>query len=206
MGTRTPDRRTAPSDYGQLYTEYFDYIKLLVQNYGIQEWNAEDVADEILLKFYEKGFLEKFDPEFTAEVGGRRRRSSFTGFLSGFTWKYTLAYRDQQMTRMRREPHHLQDRVGEDGEWGDIYLPSSDDGTNVVDTVDLIERGRAYLATLPIRGTRDLPRVFEMCERMMVEDGAIDRHKIAEALDVSPTAVCLIMKDLRAALVDAGVR
>jgi len=209
--TREPSKGTLPpKNYEELFEQYWDMVCGLVRKAGITEY--EDAAMDILLKFFEKDFLSKFEGDKGFEgADGVVRTTKFSTFLAGFVSKYVLQSRDKQMTRMKKEPIHLQQPVGgeaDDSTWIEVYATRHLDDTTLqnVEYEALVKETQKYLADLPIRGTRDLALVFSMCVEMLYMDGRIDRKVIAKRLNVSDTAVCLIFKDLRQALQDAEVR
>jgi hypothetical protein len=197
----------APADYTELFEQYWDMVCGLVRKAGIADY--EDAASEILMKFIERDFLSKFEADKTFTLpNGATKTTKFSTFLAGFVSKYVLQCRDRQFTRATKEPVHLEQPVGEDATWIEVFASThlTDETFIDVDYAALVTETREYLASLPIRGTRDLALVFSMCVEMLYMDGRIDRKVIAEKLNVSDTAVSLIFKDLREALKDAGLR
>src|SRR5215216_488189 len=94
----------APGSYDELFRNYYPFVVGLVGKQGIAVDNREDVASEILLRFYERDFLNEFNPDLTFEVKGRIVRARFKSFLSAFVVNYVRSHRDRQNLRLRREP------------------------------------------------------------------------------------------------------
>lgn len=53
--------RTAPANYGELFEQYFDFVKYTVRSRGIRIDEVEDVATEILLRFMDDDYLSRWD-------------------------------------------------------------------------------------------------------------------------------------------------
>jgi hypothetical protein len=198
-----------PSSYEELFELYWDYTVQLVQKFGINATNAEDAASTILVKFIDRDFLAKYDPEHQTAIdgNGKKKRTTFQGFLSGFISLYVRQEKDKQWTKARKEPRSTNQPVGEDNTpWIEVYGPTSagiDDYTSV--NLDLaVAEAQTKLDQLPIRGQRDLALVFRAVVKQIREDGKVDRKAIAAMLNVSPTAVCLTFSDLREALKQIG--
>ncbi len=204
MGTLTPASEAPPADYTELFEQYFDYVKALVNKFGIVD--DEDAASTILLKFFEKDFLAKFQPDAEFNTPNGRKRSSFRGFLSGFVSLYVRQERDKQMTRLNKEPIRLEQPAGEDTVLIELHGPAYliEDELERLDFPQEALRALNYLKTLPVRGTRDLPRLFLMITKQVMEDGRSNRKQIAQAFGVSETAICLAIADLRVALRSIG--
>lgn len=204
MGTLTPATDAPPANYSELFEDYFEYVKALVSKFGVQD--DEDAASTILLKFYEKDFLSKFQTDAEFDTPRGRRKSSFRGFLSGFVSLYVRQERDKQMTRLNKEPIRLEQPAGEDTVWIEIHGPAYliEDQIERIDFPQEARRALEHLKTLPIRGTRDLPRLFTMMAQQVMEDGRSNRKAIAKAFGVSETAICLAIADLREVLRGIG--
>jgi len=188
---------------------YADYLQGLLRRMGCLD--PEDGSQEIFMKFIEQDFLTKYNPNFTLEVDGKSHRTSFQGFLTRFAKLYWLQIRDRQITKARKEPIAGDARVGDGSDsWHDVFGPVGEDPggrtTNAMSLLEAINETKSYLAAQPIRGKRDLSLVFDMVLEQMAEEGRVNRAAIAETLEVSPTAVCLIFKDLRVACDKSGLR
>lgn len=201
------DQVTAPDSYDQLFDEWFEYIKALMVKQGIR--TPDDAAMSIIETLIKNDYLGKFDPEYTAEYGGQVKRTRFGGYLSGIAVKYSLNLRDRQAVKDRKEPKHCEDPVcnaeGETSTWLEVFGEdvTADIDTSYIDYEQTLEKIFAHLRSLPIRGGRDMPRLFQMCLDHMFEHGKIVRSELAESFGISPTAVHLYMVDLRTAVADA---
>jgi len=94
----------APESYEQLFDEYFNYTVGLVKKLGIDPQRAEDVASSIILRFYERDFLSKFDPTLVFDYKGSKRPARFKSFLNAFVSVYCRHYRQRQNIEKSREP------------------------------------------------------------------------------------------------------
>lgn len=110
----------APRDYAELYEHYFPMIRSIVSKAGISNAEVEDVSMDLLTKFMEKDALSWYDPNLLHDVGNRPRLegerlrpAKFQGLLRRFCTLYVRQHLDKQALRSRREPHRLEDRVGE---------------------------------------------------------------------------------------------
>lgn len=212
-----------PKDLEQLFEDHMGLVKGLVRKAHINPEDVEDVASDILVKFIEKGFLEKYDEtkEFATESGMKTAR--FQGFLTGFVNKYVRQYLDKQATKTRKEPIRCEMPVGraEDGApslWIEVYGPQHIKTPNSIEELEsdldfaaAIRTAFDHLKAIPVRGSRDLSLVFQRVVEQVLTTGQVDRRAIAKELPdgkgsigVSDTAMCLIFKDLRAALDDIG--
>jgi hypothetical protein len=198
-----------PTSYTELFDMYADYLQGLLIRMGCLD--PEDGAMEIFMKFIEQDFLTKYNPDFTLEVEGKTHRTSFQGFFTRFAKLYWLQIRDRQITKARKEPVQGDSPVGDGSDsWHTVFGPVGEDpsvsSTDTMSLLEAIDETKAYLRALPIRGKRDLSLVFDMVLQQMADEGRVNRAAIAKALEVSPTAVCLIFKDLRVACEEAGLK
>lgn len=204
----------APQDYEALAREWFGYVRAIVAKSGIHGDDVEDVAQDILLRFYARDFLAEYDPGKTFDTPSGARPARFKGFLGRFVRLYVRQHLDRQYTRARKEPVRADAPVRtNDGdasvtmleahqeEWLDSPLGAEELAASsaAIDTI------REFLAARPVVGKRDLLRIFDWCREMVARDGAIDRKVIRARLGVSDTAVSLMMAELRAALAELGV-
>lgn len=197
------DPVSAPVDYDDLHRQYFDFTVRLVSRLGIRD--AEDVAQAILMRFWERDFLQEFNPDLTFDVRGKQVTAKFKSFLSAFIERYCRHYRERQGIHDTREPLRCDMEVGEGGTlWVELHAPPSTDADTwaLVEEADLVDRIRAYLLTLPVRGKRDLPRLFDLVVRDARTIGIPDRAAIARDFGVSSTAISSMFGDLRNAVAE----
>lgn len=189
----------APSSYEELFTEYFDYVRGLVRSLGIRE--NDDVASEIMVRFYARGFLEKYDPTITVTRGGVEKQTSFRAFLRAFVERYSRHYRERQGVRDHREPLKCDQERSPGRLWVEIhadpYVANFDETLAEEELVVLI---RNHLAKLPRRGDRDLVRLFDLMVPQARTAGRIDRVKLAKEYGVSESVVGSMIRELRMVL------
>lgn len=202
------EEEPVPTTYAELFDRYYDYVVWIVKRSGIREQDAEDVASEILAKFYEKDFLAKFNPEewlasHRSDFGTRPPKlPKFRGFLRSFVSKYVLQWRDKQYTRDRKEPVRCEDLVpGTTGTYLDLLGPTTKLDTNV-EYEDYVRSVRSHLSSLPQKGWRDLERAFVMMVGQIEQTGRVSRRELAIAFGVSETAVYQLVSDVRRAILD----
>lgn len=204
----------APASYEELFAEYFGFVKGLVAKAGIEPQDVEQVAMSIITKFLEKDALSWYDPEKLHDVGEnpridgpRLRKARFSSLLGTFVKLYVRQHLDKQAMRSYKEPIRCETPIVTDegvvSEWLELngsatMLDTSQEFTDWVASVD------AYLRTLPVKGQRDLPRLFRLLVEQVIADGVADRKAIAREFGVSDTAVHQMVKDLRATLRDSG--
>ena len=196
------DYVSAPQDYAELRRIYYPYVVALVHRMGIERSCVEDVACDILLRFQERGFLDKFDPTLTFHHGGRDHPARFKSFLSNFVMSYVRGYRDRQFRLRYREPllcDRLVSRLGEDFSehpWIDVFGETTPDPTDaVIDEVDhraFIASLREYLTKVP-RRTRydacDLPALFDAVIAQIDRDGEITITELCRTFGICGTAM-----------------
>jgi hypothetical protein len=204
----------APKDYEELFVHYIGFVKAKVARAGIDSQDVEDVASEILLRFMERDGLSWYDPDRLFDTGtnprvpGERfRPAKFQGLLNSFVGKYVMAYRDKQNLKRRREPIRNETPISDTAMWIEVYAEThavTPDLDGVLDARDMVKSVYGYLGTLPVHGSRDLPRAFKMCVEQMTLDGKIDRKAMCAEFGVSESVVCSIFRDMRVALREGG--
>jgi hypothetical protein len=171
---------SAPPDYDALFRLYYHFVVALVRKNGIDESSKEDVASEILTRFYERGFLEKFDPTLVFERDGQKRPARFKTFLSCFVVLYVKSHRDRQVKRHDREllimdkPTSHQEIESSWYEWfGVEYICSpEDDVIGDVDGTVLITKLRDYLGTIPKRSS------YDKCDLVVLYDAVLQQIEL----------------------------
>lgn len=197
------DTVAAPKNYADLHRQYYTYVVAFVHKLGIHEDNAEDVASDILLRFYERNFLAEFDPTLTFSYKGKVYPARFKNFLSQFVFQYARGHLDKQRRTKRRERTILNAEVsaqmrGQMNAWmvGDILLPLIDDHADSVHDQmvadDLVTELRDYLKTIPPRNEYDmldLVALFDEVVAQIYEFGEYNTTKLREKFNVSHTAM-----------------
>lgn len=192
------DTVSAPADYAALYTQYWDYVLTLVRRFGFEENKREDMAAEILLRFYERDFLAKFDPTLVFEYQGQERPARFKSFLTKFVLIYLRGLKDKQRRQSAREKLLCDTVVGhqEDTSWVDVFgetVPGAEEiALGRLEEEDLVAELRAYIAKVPRRSaydTCDLLALFDAVIVQVREYGVWDVAALRQQFNVSSTAM-----------------
>lgn len=194
MKSATIDYAVAPVSYEELFRNYYSFVVGLVGKQGISPDNREDVASEILLRFYERDFLNEFDPSLTFEVNGKTVKARFKSFLSAFVVNYVRSHRDRQNLRAKREP-----LIVDGSDRSDYILQGTDssamhyeDDYSSLYEEELVAKLRAYLVTVPRKSRQDqcdLPRLFDAIVDQVRRNGKYSVKELQEVFGVSPTAI-----------------
>lgn len=194
----------APRDYDECFRLYRDYIVALVTKMGIDDSRAEDVAHDILTRFFERDFLAVFDPHMVFTHHGRFRTARFKSFLTKFTITYVQGHRDKQRRLATREPLLMDAQVtGTDGgaatqsTWGEQHCgqtPSAEDDllAGEFGVHELIAHLRDYVASVPRRSrfdTCDLVKLLDEVLRQIDECGHWDITELRKTFGVGSTAM-----------------
>lgn len=202
IATSGVDYKSAPKNYAELFQIYYVYVVRLVHKHGIDDNHKEDVASEILTRFFERGFLEKFDPTLTFTYKGEERPARFRSFLSKFVLRYVRGHCDKQRRLASREWQICDmlldsDYVGGAGvSWVDKYgepEPSPEEGVlDAVMEIDLVRGLSAYLAQVPRRSAYDncdLVALFDAIVDQVRDRGEYDIYQLSQRFGVSYTAM-----------------
>lgn len=202
IATSGVDYKSAPENYAELFRIYYVYVVRLVHKHGIDENIKEDVASEILTRFFERGFLEKFDPTLTFPYKGELRPARFRSFLSKFVLTYVRGHYDKQQRTAAREIQICDMQVSGhqstagDIRWIDVYGPMTDGHEEaVLDEVmadELIKGLRNYLADVPRRSDYDncnLVALWDALTTQVRDRGECDVKALSEQFGVSYTAM-----------------
>lgn len=209
------DYVSAPKDYAELFQTYYLYVVNLVNKHGIHENNKEDVASDILTRFMERGFLEKFDPTLTFEHNGTARPARFKQFLSKFVLAYVMGHCDKQTRIARRERQIIDQPV----EFPQSYQPSLTPRGALHSVTDSHEDAvldaimeealavglRNYLTTIPLRSPTDmcdLPALFDAVRAQALDKGFVDTKALTELFGVGSTAMHTWIWILKAHIAD----
>jgi DNA-directed RNA polymerase specialized sigma24 family protein len=207
------DYVSAPRDYAALFEQYYQYVVALVRRLGIDDSRKEDVASEILLRFLERDFLNKFDPTLVFHYDGEDRPAKFKSFLTKFVMVYVRGHWDRQHRLNTRELLMCDRPVGKDDNtvaWVEVFggndPAAEDDVIDILDEQDLVDEMRAYILRVPRRSrydSCDLVALFDEVIRHIRETGTWNVVELREHFGVSATAMHSWMWWLRANLADA---
>lgn len=194
-----------PESFDELFSHYYVFVVKLVQTFGIDRQNSEDVAMTILSKFLEKDALSDFNPEFASNHNGVTRKAVFRTFLSGFVSVYVRHYRDRQQLQLKREgiSHDAPAFTFDSGEpmtWMDYIGPRYYEEFEDLADRELLASIRTHLATTKPRNAQDkcdLPLFFEMTLQQTREHGEVRTEELAELFDVSKTSIQNWLRRLR---------
>ncbi len=184
----TIDYSAAPSSYDELFRNYYTFVVALVGKHGISVDNREDVANEILLRFYERDFLNEFNPALTFEVNGRIVKARFKSFLSAFVVNYVRSHRDRQNLRAKREPLNL-DAGDPNTTWDSEHY--EDDYSGLYEE-ELVLKIREHLKTVPRKSRQDqcdLVALFDAVVQQVRVNGKYSVKELQARFGVSPTAI-----------------
>lgn len=210
------DYMSAPKDYAELFRTYYPYVVNLVNKFGITDDNKEDVASEILTRFMERGFLEKFDPALRFEYNGEWRPARFKSFLSKFVLTYVQGFYDKQKRILVREVQICDmyltgdERAGAGVRWVEVYgevaQSHEDEILDALVEQELADGLRRYLADVPRRSSNDrcdLVALFDEVRAQCLQRGSYDITTLKASFEVSSTAMHTWMWWLKANMCEA---
>lgn len=198
------DYVSAPRDYAELFSRYYTYVVALVRREGIDDNSKEDVASDILLRFYERDFLNVFDASLMFSFAGQPRPARFKSFLSRFVLAYVKGFRDKQSRLNTREVLLCDMPIGVNnatsgstqGTWVDVFGdPMDDHEGDVLDSLAesaLVAGLRAHLVDIPRRSTYDhcdLLALFDAIVEQIRSDGEWNTRALHRRFKISPTAM-----------------
>lgn len=198
---------TAPSSYEEAFRHYSKYVIRLVQEFGIEAQQAEDVAQILWMKFFEKDVLGDYDPEYTWVYKGRTCRASFRTFLNGFVRTYVYHYVLRQQLGHEREPFSTDMTFGQGDEevaWYDLAVNAVEDDHDALLAYDLVRSISVRLAAIPPRSGNDrcrLDQVFQAVADQVESLGKIDAMGLARHFKVSKNTAHTWLARLREGLV-----
>lgn len=205
-----------PLDYADLYKKYYRYVVNTCAHLGIDEANKEDVASEILLRFMERGSLEKYDPNLNFEHHGEHHTTRFRTFLTRAVLLYTRGHREKLAKRASREVltggvsrnTFLGEDIPGDNWLEDLYEPQQDHADWINDMLDEEADSagvRKLLARIPRRNAHDLcdlVALFDAVRKQILATGKYDINRLSINFGVSVTAMNTWMWWLRENLAD----
>lgn len=184
-----------PTDYTELFDNYYDYVQRLLYRAGIERQNLEDVSMSILLKFYEKDVLSDYSPEYKAVHNGVEKTATFMSFLSGFVLLYARHYRDRQNIMAKRSHAFPETDSEAPPAFPTAVVPEYDN----LYMEDLVHTVSAHLNDVPRlpRARFDLSDLFPRVVRQVEENGAISSTELAAEFGVTSETIRNRLKDLR---------
>lgn len=196
--------QSVPTSYEDFFSQYYPFIRRIVQRAGILPSEVDDVSMSIVSKFFENGVLEDYDPERVTIYQGQPRKAMFTTFLSGFVHIYLRHYVDRQRVRQHREPCSLS---SEQGAVISASAASEDSYDNVVGE-RMIEAIRTHLVATDDGSLRrcSLVQLFEIASRNALSGDRVRVSDLAREIGVSETTVRsrmeLLYAEVRQVLLD----
>lgn len=189
----------APADYSELFAEYYDTVCGLVRKAGIHTDSVEDVASNILLRFYERDFLAQFDPTKTFTHDGEEHTAKFSTFLGAFVKTYLRHYYQRQGIESSREPVICDKPVGDGSATLIEVMGHMTEDIHDIDYTDFVSFVNIRLEALPKkpRSPQDLAALFRAVMVQVARDGKYVTADLADEFGVSPTAINSWLRDLR---------
>lgn len=184
-----------PTDYAALHRQYYGYVVALVMKQGIRRESAEDVASEILLRFYERDFLTRYDPDYGGPGKGR-----FVTFLTGFIELYVRGHRVRQQRMAERFPLLADDTPHGQGET--LAVSQTIEDTYNADFVEMVRwlRDSVRQETRLKTDRCDLSALLEVLLTQIIRDGSLSIQECMDTLGISQTTAYLWRKRLYAVL------
>jgi hypothetical protein len=184
------DQFGRPADIGELYEHYINIVKAEVVRAGVDMVDVEDVCQDLIIKFWQKDFIGKYDPTRLSDTPKGKRRPKFTTLLRVFVRSYVRQDLDKQRNRARREPVRLEAPAftGENGPvlWMEV-VGGEQDIAPAAEIRELMRRVYVRLCRLPVNGRRDLAHVFATMVEHAADRGKIDLRILAKELGVPQT-------------------
>lgn len=198
----TPKSDFVPANFAEMYQHYYVYVLRLLVSQGIDQQDADDVAQVLFIKMDEKGLLEQFNPEHNG------RPAVFTTLLSGFVLKYAMGFRKRQRITKDREPTYVDQVVKQDHSpgdtndmtWGETYGPYFEDEYSEVSDSQFRTAVRTHLATARTGrkdSQLDLVALFDEIDRQVMNDGKYSTTALMEKFSVTRTTIHNWLEKLR---------
>lgn len=190
----------APTNYDQLFRDYYPYVKNLIVKYGVPYDQAEDVAMILLEKVIQHDLLNQFDDE---RIGTNGRPVHFKTFFSGFILSYVRHLVEKINKSTFREPQYV-DLPVRDSEntlsgsypWLDAWGFVHEDDLTLIEYEMLLSRIRGHLSTLPVRNKKNFSLLFDLMLMQMDDKGKLNKRELSELFEVSEALVYGWIKQL----------
>lgn len=184
-----------PVDFEALYKRYYEYTVRFVIKLGVRPDDAEDTAQDILVRLLERDMLSMYDPGVTVKHDAKVYVTRFQAFLNAFVVTYVRGKRDALQRHRRRELLIMDKKLDGDTAttWGELFGEQCD-GEFIEDTDPAgtyIRSIKDRLILEPRRSKRDqcdLPTVFELVLEGIWLGGEVDYTLIEEHFGISSTA------------------
>lgn len=170
---------TPPKSFEELLENWGPRIRVAIRAFGFYDCDEDDIYQDLISEFWERDYLGAYNPT----------RAAFSTYLYGFVNVRLLGY------NRRRRNEHARNIDLEIAEFIGSYDSFSYDLQEVVDA----------LSKAPVRGHRDLLRLFIDIERQIREYGRKNQSDLAKEYGISPAALSMQMQDLRDYLIKAGL-
>lgn len=173
------------------------------------------MASEIMIRFMERGMLEKYDPEMLHDVtalpgrpakailpGPRYRTARFSSYLRRFTFLSTLQHRDRLAARARREALILD---ADSARVVDAHPDPADRLAAGLDAASVIRKAMPSIrAERSPTGRWELEEALVACVHSVEVCGSVRRSLVAQELGISSAAAATVIGRLRERLLEAG--
>ena len=179
-----------PETYEELYREYFAEAVKLCRSAGVRE--AEDAAQSIMVRLYERDLLNKFEPGVRSEFHSDKRVVSFRSYMMRCISIYVPGKRDLERGRQKK-----QTPLEAVMETEQSFTESMDHVLHEIETQEELYKLKDKLVQAPSRGRYVPQQVYNIAVRQWSDQGEVTGSYIAHALGISATAGCTYLKYLR---------
>jgi hypothetical protein len=197
-----------PSSPEEFIRDYRDYVVSLVKRFGIPAQEAEDVANDILLRQLQLDILHMYNPDHAVTHQGVTKKVTFRAFLSARVSLYCRGKRDVLQRRAGRELLICDTAVDESGtSWLDVFGGAEWDDYSHLDAEEFLTRMRSHLARVPRRSLADscdLVALFDELVREVRENGGISTDAVRTRFGISDTTATAWIGRLRRIMGSAG--
>jgi hypothetical protein len=178
-----------------LFDAYFNYTESYVRKLGVAEQDSEDVTSDILIRFYENGSLDKFQPELMS-THKKATKVRFISYLSSYVQLSVRGKRDRITQQEIKRPLLLDEEVPGTGLTYMIILSPSYDGG--------IGTPESWVPILHTRVSGDpiLSRVLDGLETQLDVEGQLKIRKLAVVLDMPVAQIRESLKIMQAMVLD----
>lgn len=190
----------APTNYDQLFRDYYPYVKNLIVKYGVPYDQAEDVAMILLEKVIQHDLLNQFDDE---RIGTNGRPVHFKTFFSGFILSYVRHLVDRINKSTFREPQYVdllvregENKVAGSHSWLDARGFVHEDDLTLIEYEMLLSRIRVHLSTLPVRRKKNFSLLFDLMLMQVDDTGKLNKRELSGLFEVSESLVSSWVKQL----------